>query len=272
MEKKSYTEIFLEYIPVYNIWYKTLLIYLYHFLIFIIVFALFWWVSSNYILITPIFQIIIALGANVPFIFMFRRIDKIREKYNMKKNGKSWFHFFIHYSYTSPVGATALYTPLILITYEQPFFNLINMPSNIITSSLFPIYATIPISLILIIFGIRITKLAKDYDGDMHSYLYVMCPNRVKPYKKGVYQFIQHPRFLSRFIIALGIGIIANNLLAILIVILHFIPYLIWMKVLNTEITRIYGNKIKIYQNEVPSLIPKYKNWNKIIKLLFKST
>ena len=272
MEKKSDTEIFLEYIPVYTIWYKTLLLYLYHFIIFIIIFVLFWWVSSNYILITPIFQIIIALGANIPFILMFSKIDKIREKYNNKKNGRSWFHFFIHYSYTSPLGATIFYTPLLLITYEQPFLQLIDMPSYIFTSSLFPIYITIPFSLFFIILGIRIASVAQEYDGDMQSYLYVMCPNRIKPYKKGVYQFIRHPRFLCRFIIAFGIGIIANNLLAIGIVIIHFIPYLIWMEVLDTEIIRIYGNRIKIYQKEVPSLIPKYKNWYNIFKLLLKSS
>ena len=267
MEEKSDAEIFIEHVPAYTIWYKVILIYLYHFIIFILVMTIFWWISSSFFIgILPL-QFIIACGANFPFIYMFKNIDKIRKKY--RKN--SWQRFFFHYSYTSPLGSATLYTPLLLITYEYPDFQIINMPSHFITTSLLSIYITLPLGLIFIIFGVLLARASQGYDGDMHSYLLVMCPERIKIFREGIYQYIRHPRFLCRFITALGIGIIANNLLAIGVVLIHFVPYYLWMKVLDKGIVKTYGNDIKVYQKEVPALIPKFYNLKNYFKLLFTS-
>jgi protein-S-isoprenylcysteine O-methyltransferase Ste14 len=105
----------------------------------------------------------------------------------------------------------------------------------------------------------------------MHSYLYIICPDRLKFNSEGIFQYIRHPRFLCRFITAFGIGIIANNLLAIGIVIIHFIPYIAWMRVLDEGIIRNFGNDVKFYNKKVPALFPKFKNYKKFIKILFTS-
>ena len=269
MEKKNDAEIFLEYVPDYTIWYKIILIYLYHFIIFILVIAFFWWVSSNYFIGILLIQFLISCGANIPFIYMYKNIDKIQDKYRRKNEKNPWQRFFYRYSYTSSLGCAALYSPLLLITYKQPSFQIINIPPRIITTSLLPIYITIPLALILIIFGVLLSKASQGYDGDMHSYLYVMCPNRIKIFREGIFQYIRHPRFLCRFITALGIGIIANNLFAIGVVLITFIPYFMWMKVLDKGL-KSYEIDIEVYQHKVPALIPRYSNWNYFFRLIFK--
>jgi len=271
MKEKSDAEIFLEYVPAYNIWYKILLLYLYHFLIFILALTFFWWTSSNYYILALPTQLFLSLGANIPFIYMFTNIKKIRKKYGEKRDKSSWLHFFYHYSYTSPLGCAALYSPLILITYNYPNFQIINLPSNIFTRNLLPIYVTIPVSVILFIFGILLAKASQGYDGDMHSYLYVMCPKKISIFRKGIYNYIRHPRFLCRFFTAFGIGIIANNLLAILVVLIHFLPYYWWMKTLDYELVRNFGLEIKAYQEKVNSLFPKFGTWKKVLNILFAS-
>lgn len=268
MEDKTDEEIFLEHVPAYGVWYKIIIIYIYHMIIFILTMVFFWWISLNFLIGVILVQFIISSGANVPFIYMFKNSNKIREKYSKKDDKSTWQHFFFHYSYTSPLGCAALYTPFILKTdYFLP--SIISLPSNFITNSLFPVYIALPLGIVFIIFGILLAKHAQGYDGDMHSYLHIMVPKRSKIVRSGIYKYIRHPRFLCRLVTAIGIGIIANNLLALGVVLIHFIPYYTWMATLDKEPIRMPGMKFEIYQNEVPALFPRYGNWKKFIKLLF---
>jgi len=193
--------------------------------------------------------------------------NNLREKYLKKYKNNPWQHFFLYYSYTSPFGAAALYFPLMLKTnYLLP--SIINLPQNFLTKNLFPIYVAIPFGLILFVIGLLIIRISENFDTDIGNYLHVMNPDKSRILRGGVYSYIRHPRFLSRIILSISLGIFANNLLAILVALVHFIPYFIFMIALDKQLIRIYGEEIKQYQENTPYLLPKIKNWKKFAKII----
>jgi protein-S-isoprenylcysteine O-methyltransferase Ste14 len=67
----------------------------------------------------------------------------------------------------------------------------------------------------------------------------------------------------------MGIGLLANNIIAVAVVLVHYIPYIMWMRTIDKELIRMFGTEFKKYQKEVPPLLPKYGNWKKFIKIVF---
>lgn len=269
MNKKSDEDLFLEYVPLYNTGYKIILIYLYHMMIFSLALFFFWYSTSYIFLASLIVEFALSCGANLPFIYMFNNSDKIRKKYIRKKTKNPWQGFFLKYSYTSPLGCAAFYTPLLLkqnLFFIEP---IISLPDNFFTINIFPEYFAITLGFIFIFLGYKIAINSQGFDGDMHSYLHIINSDEKRIIRRNIYKYTRHPRFLCRIISAFGIGIIANNLLAIFVVIIHFIPYLFWMHTMDIEYRRSYGKKIEKYQNQVPALIPYIKNWKKTLELLF---
>jgi len=267
MGDKTDLDVFLEHVTLYNVWYKALLVYLYHFIIFIFIIASFWLISSNYwwVAIPAVFTS--TCISNFPFIYMFIRSDKIREKYQKKFKKLPWQHFWLHYSYTSPFGAAALYFPLMLKTdYFLP--KIVNLPSTFFTNSLFPIYVAIPLGIIICIIAILFMSPSQNFDGDMGNYLHIMLPDKNRLLRGGIYKYIRHPRFFCRLILSIGFGILANNILAILAAIIHFIPYYMFMIVLDKQLIRIFGEDVKKYIKNTPAFIPRYTNWKMFSKEL----
>jgi protein-S-isoprenylcysteine O-methyltransferase Ste14 len=267
-EQKSDTEIFVEHVPAYTIWYKTLFLFSYHFIIFLCFMIFLLWASSTFWMAILPLQLMTTSISNVPFMYMFKHSDSIRKKYTTSKKRFPWQSFWLHYSYTSPFGCAALYFPLLLKTdYFLP--KVISLPSNFFTNTLLPQYIALPVSIIIVIIGILLVGPSKDYDGDMGNYLHIMSPEKKRALQDGIYQYIRHPRYLSRLILAIGFGFFANNLLAIGAALTHFIPYYVFMKISDKELIRMFGDDIKQYQRDVPALLPKYENWKLFSKLLF---
>jgi protein-S-isoprenylcysteine O-methyltransferase Ste14 len=88
-------------------------------------------------------------------------------------------------------------------------------------------------------------------------------------FNKGVYEIIRHPRYLGRGFIAIGIGIIANNILAISVALIHFLVFCSLIIPEDNELLKRFGNEFIKYKKNVPMFIPKFGNWRKFIKFIF---
>ncbi len=267
MGKKDDFDVFLENFPAFKTK-KAILIFVYHFIIFLVIMFAFWHIRQNYWILTIPAQFLITLGANVPLIYIIKNFDKIREKYLKKYKEYPWQRILFHYSYTSPCGAAALYSPLLLINYDF-LPTSIQLPSHFMTNNLFPFYISIPLGIFVIIFALLVDKPAGDHDRDRDLYIYLIYPQQSRTVKEGIYQYVRHPRLIIRYSLSLGIALIVNNLLAISVSVVHFIPYAIYIYTSDKELLRRFGEEYKSYREKVPILIPKYGNWKKFLKMVF---
>ena len=266
MEKEDDIDVFLENFPVFKTK-KAMLIFVYHFVIFLLIMIALWIIRQNFWIYTPLAQFLITCGANVPLIYVLKNFDKIRKKYLEKYEKYPWQHFLFNYSYTSSFGAAALYFPLLLINYDflPPS---IQLPSHFLTNNIFPFYVSLPLGAIIIIFGLLIDKPAGEYDRDRDLYIYMIHPNKSRIVKEGIFQYVRHPRLIIRYSVSFGIALIVNNLLAVFVSIIHFIPYAIYIYVSDKELLRRFRDEYKSYKEKVPALIPRYGNWKKFLKLI----
>jgi protein-S-isoprenylcysteine O-methyltransferase Ste14 len=212
-------------------------------------------------------QFLITSGANIPLILALKNFDKIRAKYQKKYKKHIWQHFLLRHSFTSPLGAAALYLPLLLINYDFiPSFA--RLESHFLTNSLIPFYMSIPLGIIVIIFALSLVKLSGEHDRDMDLYMYMIDPYKNRIIKEGIYRYIRHPRILIRFTLSFGFALIANNLLALSISFVHFMPYTVYFLISDNELGRRFGDEFKSYRRNVPALFPKYGKWRKFIRLI----
>lgn len=269
MTEKSGMDIYLEYVPALGVWYKALATYLYQIMIFIVVMILFWWISTNYLYGALFFQAIIAFLAILPFAYITRNSEKLRKKYREKYGKLAYQHLYYRYIiYTLPFGASSLYFPILLKTdYFLPA--IITFPSHYITTDLFPFFSAIPFGIFLIVIGVLIRRPSGGFDFDVDSYIYLMFPEKSRKVEGGIYKYVRHPRYLGRFFIVIGLGVIANNILALGVALIHFLSYFLLINVEDKELVKRFGESFKKHQKEVPALIPKVKNWRKFIRFIF---
>jgi len=266
MEKEDDFDVFIENFPVFKTK-RTILIFAYHFFIFLLIMISLWLIRSNFLILILLAQFLITLCANVPLIYVLKNFDIIRTKYLQKYEKYPWQHFLFHYSFTSPFGAAALYSPLLLINYDF-LPSTIQLPSNLITNNLFPFYVSLPLGIIVILFGLLLDKPAGDYDRDRDLYIYMIYPYKSRIFKEGIYRYIRHPRLLLRYTVSFGIALIVNNLLAISVSLIHFIPYAVYVYTVDNELSRRFGDEFRSYKDKVPALVPRYGNWKKFLKLI----
>jgi len=273
MGKKSNLDLFLEHLPAFTVWYNIVLTYLLQFLIFILIIIFFWWISPlfNYGLGAIIGQIIVISIGTIPYAYMFLNSEKIRVKYKKKYKKlaaqRLWYNYI---SYLIPILYSSLYFPLLLITYNDlPIPSIIPLQSSFMTNSLFPFFVSIPIGVILVILGILTRKPSGGFGADVDSCMYLIYPEKSKLIQLGIYKYIRHPRYLSRFFIAIGFGFIANNFLAICVGFLHFLPFAFLVMPEEKELSRRFGVDYANYKKRVPALFPKLGKWIKFVKFLF---
>jgi len=270
MEGKSGVERFLELVPVYTAWHKVLLLYSLQLLIFIVFMVFFWWISSKFLIGALIAQLAVSTYLAFHFIYMADKSEKIREKYRKKYGRLAGQHFWLNYlSYINPIVSSAFYFPLILKNNYFLFQGVVSSYDHLITRNIFPEYIAIPFGVIVIIIGLLIRKPSGGYGIDVDGYLYTIFNEKGKLIKDGIFKFIRNPQYLCRGIIAVGFGVIANNLLAILVGLIHFISYCAIIPAEDRELTRRFGAEFEEYRKKVPALLPKYENWKKFLKLLF---
>ena len=93
-------------------------------------------------------------------------------------------------------------------------------------------------------------------------------PNKSRIVKEGIFQYVRHPRLIIRYSVSFGIALIVNNLLAVFVSIIHFIPYAIYIYVSDKELLRRFRDEYKSYKEKVPTLIPRFGKWKKFLKLI----
>lgn len=267
--KKSDDEIFLEYNPFFSVWYKVLLLYIFQFTIFLFSFIFFLYVTSVFIYGALVAEFIVVFLGTCPYKYIGKNIKKIRKE--LKENYKDLAvqHFWFKYeSYTIPLLSSSLYFPLLL---RQNFFvypKIINLPENFVTTTLFTEYFAIPFGIILVILGFLIRRAPSGFSSNIENYLYMFHPEKSELVKKGLYRYIRHPRYLSRGFIAIGFGIFANSFLAIFVGFIHFIVFCSVIPSEEKELKDRFKEDYRIYQKNVPALIPKFKNLKNFLKII----
>ena len=255
--------------PILSVWYKVIILYSAQFLFFLLIMAIFWWTSSNNIYYAMFLQIIVSFIGTMPYRMLTLRSYNIRVKYLKKYDKlaaqKLWFHY---QSYTNPLLSSSLYVPILLKTdYFLPSF--VSFQPHFLTDSLFPIYVALPLSIILIVFGFIIRKPSGGFGADVESYLYLLYPKKGKLITEGVYSYVRNPRYLGRGFVAIGFGVFANNILAIIFGLIHSLAFCSLIPSENKELGKRFGNDFKDYKKKVPALFPRFGNWINFLKMVF---
>jgi len=270
MGEKSGSDILLDALPSLKKWYNVIALYSFQILIFIAVMIILWQISSLFWYGAIVGQLILSTLLSIFFIILANNVEKIREKHKKKYNelvGQSFWYYY--QSYTIPLISAAYYFPLFLINYDFLPRKIIYMPPHFLTNSLFPFYIAIPLGIFVLIIGYLMKRPSGGFGPDVDNYLYFVHPERSKLITKGMYQYIRNPQYLSRGIISMGFGIIANNISAILIGFIHFVSYCAIIPAEDREMYRRFGDVFKKYKDEVPAVFPRYGSWKKFVRFIF---
>jgi len=178
MENKKDYDILLSYLPAFSIWYKALLLYLSHIIIFILVMVFFWWISSTISIGAIIVQLIVSTFLSIYFIYIAKNGDKIRVKYREKYGKLAGQKYWFSYQFpTMPFISAAYYFPLLLINYDfLPV--IVKMPPHFINASIFPYYVSLPLGIFIIVFGFMMKRPSGGYGTDYDNYIYTIFPEK----------------------------------------------------------------------------------------------
>lgn len=249
MGEKSGSDILLESLPSLKKWYNVIALYVIQILIFIGVMIFFWRISSFIWYGATLGQIIVSTMLVIFFIYLANNAEKIREKHRKKYGELAGQSFWYYYqSYTIPVISAAYLFPIFLINYDFLPRKILSMPPHFITNSFFPFYIAIPLGIVVILVGFLMKRPSGGYGADVDNYLYFVYPEKSKLITGGMYKYIRNPQYLSRGIIAVGLGVIANNISAILIGFIHFVSYCAIIPAEDKELKRRFGEDFKIYK------------------------
>jgi len=270
-EDKTGVEIFFEYAPSLKRWQNAVLTYLYQILIFVVLIVFFWWISSLFLYGAIIGQLVITFSLTIPYVYVIKNVDKIREAYRTKYDILAYQYFYYRFIiYIPPFGNASAILPFLLKTdYFLP--SIISLPSHFITQDIFPYYSSIPISILFIILGVLIRKPSGGYDVDIQLLVYLIFPEKSRKITGGIYDYIRHPQYMGEGFIIIGVGIFANNLLALIVSLIHFLAYIPIIRIEDSELIKRFGMDFKKYQNRVPALFPKFGTWKNFFKYLIKS-
>ena len=243
-EKKTGVDIFFEYVPALTVWYKALITYIYQFIVFIFLIAFFWWISSKLIIGALIGQFLITFCFTLPYLYVIKNIDRIRNKYRKKYDKLAYQHFyFIFMIYMPPFGNASAFLPLMLLTYNFDFLPLIDTLNHpIIYNYSFPFYSSIPLGILLMVLGVLIRRPSGGFDVDTQLLVYLIFPEKGKKIERGIYKFIRHPQYAGEGFFIIGMGIFANNILAIGVSLIHFFAYILIIKTEDGELSERFGD------------------------------
>ena len=269
MTEKTGLEILRQKLPFITVWYNLIILYIFQFTLFISIFVFLFWIRNIIWYGALIGQLIVAFFAVFPFIYITINSNKLRKKYLEKYGDLAYQHlWFLFGSYNEPVGSASLYFPILLKTdYFLPA--IINLKSNYMTINLSPLFIALPLGTLIIIIGILMQKPSGGYDIDISSYLYLIYPRESRKLEGGLYQYIRHPTYTGRGLIAIGLAVIANNLLAIFVAMIYFFAFFTLSRIEDRELIKRFGDDFRKYCVEIPAIFPRFRNWGKVAKFLF---
>jgi protein-S-isoprenylcysteine O-methyltransferase Ste14 len=248
-----------KYIPIYFI----------QFFYFITLILFIWKISTFVWYGALLAQIIITIFAMGPIIYITTNIKSIRLKLKEKYKNRAFQNFYYKYLFFTPVPTfLSFYFPLILKTdYFLP--NIIPLPENLFTKSIFPIYVALPLFFLFIFIGFLIRRPSGGFNLDVESYIFLIYPEKGKIINEGIYKYIRHPRYLGRIFVSLSFGFFANNILGLCVSVIHFSAFLILSFFEDNELKQRFEEEYTQFKKLVPGYIPKIKNWKPFLIYIF---
>ena len=263
-------EFFMKHMPLLKNNKKIIILYSAQFLFFIFLFFIFWWFTSKIFYYAIIIETIVIIIGTTPYRYLTLKSEAIRKKYLEKYASLAAQQLWLKFeSYTIPSMSSSLYFPIILKTdYFLP--ELVDYPSHILTNTLFPVYVALPLSIFIIFIGFKIRRPSGGFGPDVESYFYLLYPGKGTLLHKGTYRYVRNPSYLGRGLMAIGLGFFANNLLGIIVGLIHFIGFSSLIPSEGKELNRRFGTDYEIYKKNTPALIPKFGTWRPFLKEAFK--
>ena len=161
--------------------------------------------------------------------------------------------------------------PFYLALVIAPFFVLMIHPIMVNGGRLLPIWAAIPLGLLLIVFGLLIRGSAMTGSGFSlgHAFgIYLVFPEDGILVDKEVYAYLRHPLSAGVVCIAIGFGFVRNSMLAILTALVYLIPILVEMKLEDDELIERFGDAHRRYMKETRALFPRRQDFGRLLKLI----
>lgn len=220
------------------------------FLIFLGIMLFFWWIDNLVWYGVLVSQFIIALLCSAFSYSYIRNVEKYRNKYGEQAYRYYFFHFVI----------------LLLVTGNACLFH----PLVVKGPALLPFTFAVGVGMFFIVmrflleWHIRISG----FDEIGHGLgIYMIFPEEGRRINSGVYTYIRHPMHAGDFCLALGFALLRNNLLAIFAALISFIPFIVEMRLEDTELVKRFGKEHKEYIENTGALFP--HSIGKFLKLLF---
>ncbi|MFX1284786.1 MAG: methyltransferase family protein [Promethearchaeota archaeon] len=221
-------------------------------LVFITILILFLWFDSFGWYGAIISQLILVLISIVYFYCFATKATTYREKYGVLAYRNFFFHYVI------PV----------LITGNACIFH-----AFLLTG---PIFLPFWVALVIGIFFILMRFLLEwhlrkaGFDEIGHGLgIYMVFPEEGASVTSDIYSYIRHPMYTGDMFLAIGLALLKNNLLAIIIALIAFIPFIIGAKMEDKELIKRIGEPHRQYINKTPSFFPYPRNIGKFFRFLF---
>jgi protein-S-isoprenylcysteine O-methyltransferase Ste14 len=168
-----------------------------------------------------------------------------------------------------PNWAASFYLALVV----APFFVLMIHPLMVKGERLLPCWIAIPLGLFLIVFGLMIRGSSMTGGGFSlgHAFgIYLVFPEDGILVDKEVYAYLRHPLSAGVICIAIGLGFVRNNMLAILTALVYLLPILVEMKLEDDELIKRFGDVHRRYMMGTRALIPRRQDFGSLMKLIFR--
>lgn len=253
---------------------KIVIVYILQAFTFFSIIVFFFWICRHFIYGALLVQTVLSFGGTYPYRYITKNAQKIRYEYRSKYGSYACQKLWLNYqSYTIPILSSSLYLPILV--HNNSF-----LPSIIKLENSFIVHKFIPskfeVILImggsfLIITGGLIRRYSGGFSPFIESYFHVIYPEKGKLIKEGAYKYVRHPRYLGRGMIAMGLALVANNLLAILLALIHFLAFCALIPLEEKELVMRFGKEYKNYKKKTPVILPRYGDWKNFIKWSFSN-
>ncbi|MFX0067031.1 MAG: methyltransferase family protein [Candidatus Hermodarchaeota archaeon] len=221
-------------------------------LVFVTILIFFWWFDGLGWYGAIISQLILVL---ITIIFFYGFTTKAKA-YRKKHGVLAYRYFFFHY--VIPV----------LITGNACIFHTFLIKGPILLH--FWIALVAGIFFILIRFLLEWNLRKAGFDEIAHGLgIYMVFPEEGVSVTSDIYSYIRHPMYTGDLFFAIGLALLKNNLLAIIIALMSFIPFIIGAKMEDRELIKRFGELHRQYINKTPIFFPNPKNIGKFLRFLF---
>ncbi|MFW9992935.1 MAG: methyltransferase family protein [Candidatus Odinarchaeota archaeon] len=219
---------------------------------FTVIMLFFWWFDGLVWYGAMISQLIFVIIATIFFYGFATQAGAYREKY-----GDQAYRYFFFY----------LVIP-VLITGNACIFHVLLIEGPALLSLWIALAAGAFFILMRFLLEWHLRKAG--FDEVAHGLgIYMVFPEEGVSVTSDIYSYIRHPMYTGDFFLALGLALLKNNLLAIIIALMSFIPFVIGAKMEDRELVKRFGQVHLQYIDRTPSFFPYLRNAGKFLRFLF---